>query len=159
LVKSVGADEVFDYNSPTCAADIKKLTRNCLKYVVDPFSEVKTMSLCFDAMGRAGGKYTALEKFQESICNKRTVKRELVMGASIIGFGIRLGGEYAKPESPELRAWGIEFYKSVQGLIDGKKLKSHPVRVLPGKFDAILEGLEMLKGREVSAQKLVVKFT
>jgi len=27
-VKSLGADKVFDYNSPTCAADIRKYTDN-----------------------------------------------------------------------------------------------------------------------------------
>lgn len=116
------------------------------------------MSLCFDTIGRAGGRYTALERFQEDICNKKTVKRELVMGASIIGFGIDFGGSYAKPESPEMRAWGVEWYKSVQRLVDDKKIKGHPIRVLPGTFDAILKGLDMLKRREVSAQKLVVKF-
>ncbi|KAK5996291.1 Enoyl reductase cheB [Cladobotryum mycophilum] len=158
LVKSYGADEVFDYKSPTCAADIKKLTRNCLKYVLDPFAEIKTMSLCFDAIGRAGGRYTALERFQEDVCNKKTVKRELVMGASIIGFGIDIGGPYAKPESPEMRAWGVEWYQSVQRLFDARKIKGHPIHILPGKFEAVLEGLEMLKRREVSAQKLVVKF-
>lgn len=30
LVKAYGADVVFDYNSPTCAADIRKLTDNIL---------------------------------------------------------------------------------------------------------------------------------
>ncbi|KAI1193518.1 GroES-like protein [Nemania serpens] len=158
LVKSRGADVVFDYKSSTCAADIKKETRNCLKYVIDPFSEIKTMSLCHDAMGRTGGRYTALEKFQEDILQKKTVKRELVMGATIIGFGIELGGNYSKPSSPEMRAWGIEWYKSVQRLIDGKKLQGHPAQIIPGTFDGILEGLDMLKRREVSAHKLIVKF-
>ncbi|KAL7928325.1 GroES-like protein [Trichoderma chlorosporum] len=158
LVKSYGADEALDYKSPTCAADIKKLTRNCLKYAVDPFGEVRTMSLCFDALGRAGGRYTSLERFQEDICNKKSVKRELVMGASIIGFGIDIGGPYAKPESAEMRAWGVEWYQSIQRLVDAKKIKPHPIRVIPGSLNEVLKGLEILKRREISAQKLVVKF-
>jgi len=165
-VKSYGADHAFDYKSPTWPADVKKATRNCLKYVVDPFAEVRTMSASFEAIGRAGGRYTALERFQEDICNKKTVKRELVMGASILGFGIDLGKEspYAKPESAELKAWGKEWYRSVQRLVDEKRLRGGPVRVLNDEmqeepFELILKGLEMLKRKGVFGEKLVVRFS
>lgn len=157
LVKSYGADHVFDYHSPECAADIKKLTRNGLKYIIDPFAEVRTMSLCMDAMGRAGGRYCALEAFQEELHRKNSVRRELAMGASIHGFGIRLGGGYSKPPSAEMTAWAADWFKSVQRLIDDGKLTPHPVRVLAGGFDAILQGLDILKRKEVSAEKIVVK--
>ncbi|KAH6650453.1 chaperonin 10-like protein [Chaetomium tenue] len=156
LVKSYGADEVFDYKSPTCAPDIRKATRNCLKYAVDPFGEVKTMAICTEAIGRAGGRYSALEKFQEDVCDRKTVKRELTMGAIIIGHGLDLGGRYTRPHSPEMRAWGIEWYKSIQRLVDARKFKPHPIRVLKGGFEDMLEGLAMLKRREISAEKLVV---
>jgi hypothetical protein len=44
----------------------------------------------------------------------------------------------------------------VQHLIDDGKLRPSPVRLLPGRFEGILEGLEMLKEGTVSGQKLVV---
>lgn len=158
LVKSYGADAIFDYHSPTCAAEIKKLTRNNLRYVVDPFSQVRTMSLCDDSMGRAGGKYVALEMYQEPSSEKaKLIKRELIMGQMITGGAIRLGEPYGKPEDVELGKWGIECYKSIQRLIDSGKLRPHPLRCLDGGLEAVLEGLEMLKKKEVSAEKLVVR--
>lgn len=56
----------------------------------------------------------------------------------------------------EKRKFGIEFYRQVQTLFDGNRLKPHPIRVLPGAWRGILEGIELLRTRAVSAQKLVV---
>ena len=160
LVKSYGADAVVDYKSPTCAQDIKKLTRNSLKYIIDPFAELKTVVLCNAAMGRTGGRYTALELFHGDLPQVKTIKTDLVMGQTILGAGVdpgEEGSDYAKGADPELRQWGIGFYQSVQRLVDEKKLRGHPLRVLEGRFEGILKGLEMLRRREVSAQKLVVR--
>ncbi|EHA55861.1 hypothetical protein MGG_08391 [Pyricularia oryzae 70-15] len=158
LVKSYGADAVFDYRSPTCAADIKKLTRNSLKYVVDPFSDLRTMALADEAMGRSGGKYVALESYQDTHDKKsKLIERELIMGQMILGRAIKLPGDYGKPENPEMGRWGVECYKSVQRLVDDRKLRPHPLRILDGGLEAILDGLEMLKRREVAAEKIVVR--
>ncbi|KAI6355344.1 DNA-binding transcription factor rap1 [Pyricularia grisea] len=158
LVKSYGADAVFDYRSPTCAADIKKLTRNSLKYVVDPFSDLRTMALADEAMGRTGGKYVALESYQDTQEKKsKLIERELIMGQMILGRAIRLPGDYGKPENPEVGLWGIQCYKSVQRLVDDRKLRPHPLRILDGGLEAVLDGLEMLKRKEVAAEKIVVR--
>ena len=155
-MKSYGADAAFDHSSPTCAQDIKKFTGNNLRFILDPYSEIKTTQMCFEAMGRAGGRYTGLEMYQEEMFKKKTVRMDLVMGAAIHGKGLALAEGYEKPPDLELRAWGIEWYKSVQKLIDEHKLRPHPIRVLEGGFDAIAGGLSMLKAKEVSGMKLVV---
>lgn len=82
------------------------------------------------------------------------------MGPTILGAGVDAGegsSDYAKGADPELRRWGIDFYQSIQKLIQKQKLRPHPVRVLEGGFEAILHGLELLKRGEVSGQKLVVR--
>ena len=160
LVKSYGADAAFDYKSPTCAQDIKKLTRNSLKYAIDPFAELKTITICNESIGRVGGRYTALELFHGGPPRVKTIKTDLVMGPSILGAGVgagEKGSDYAKGADPELRQWGISFYQSIQRLVDEKMLRAHPVRVLEGRFEGILQGQNMLKRREVSGQKLVVR--
>ena len=151
---------MFDYKSPTCAQDIKKLTRNSLKYAIDPFAELKTITICNESIGRVGGRYTALELFHGDPPRVKTIKTDLVMGPTILGAGVDAGEEssdYAKGADPELRQWGIGFYQSIQRLVDGKMLRAHPVRVLEGRFEGILRGLNMLERREVSGQKLVVR--
>jgi NADPH:quinone reductase-like Zn-dependent oxidoreductase len=157
LVKSYGADAVFDYNSPTLVEDIKALTRNCLKYTLDPFGEIKTLMVCHEAMGRTGGRYTALESFQKGLIEKKTIKRDLVMGATIHGKGVQVEGEYGKPPSEEERAKGIEVYQSVQRLVDARRLRVHPLRVLNAGFEGIMEGLKMLDQKIIHGEKVVVK--
>lgn len=56
LVRSYGADECFDYSSPTCGADISAFTSNALDYALDCITEESTMKICYQALGRCGGK-------------------------------------------------------------------------------------------------------
>ncbi|PGH16797.1 hypothetical protein AJ80_05112 [Polytolypa hystricis UAMH7299] len=156
LVKQYGADVVFDYHSPTCAADIKKYTKNALKYVIDPFGEVNTLTLCYKAIGRAGGIYCALEQYQESLCTRRTVKHHFIMGPSVSGRGVVLPEPYGVAPDPELHEWSKEFYRVVQVLVDDGSLKSLPIQRLPGRFEGILKGLDILKNKQVSGAKLIV---
>ena len=58
LVRSYGADTCFDYRSPTCGADIRAFTNNSLEYALDCITEESTMKICYQALGRCGGKCT-----------------------------------------------------------------------------------------------------
>jgi hypothetical protein len=44
----------------------------------------------------------------------------------------------------------------MQELVDEGKITPHPIRLVPGKFEGILNGLEMLKRKEILAEKIVV---
>ena len=56
LVRSYGADVCFDYNSPTCGADIRAYCNNALDYALDCITEESTLKICYQAIGRLGGK-------------------------------------------------------------------------------------------------------
>ncbi|KAJ5902806.1 hypothetical protein N7495_003334 [Penicillium taxi] len=157
LVRSYGADLVFDYKSPTCAKDIRAATKNGLRYALDPFSETKTLAICHEAIGRTGGRYCALEQYQEALCSRKTIKHELVMGGSISGKGVELPEPYGIPPQPEIGVWVRPWYRAIQVLVDTGKLKPCPVEILPGQFDGILNGLDLLRAGKVSGKKLVVK--
>ncbi|KAF5855191.1 hypothetical protein ETB97_009745 [Aspergillus alliaceus] len=60
LVKSLGADAVYDYNDPNTAAEIRKATANKLKYVLDTISLESSAKFCDEALSTKGGEYTAL---------------------------------------------------------------------------------------------------
>lgn len=157
LVRQYGADAVFDYRSPTCAADIRAFTKNKLKRVIDPFGEAATTGLCYETIGRSGGTYCSLEQYRESLCKRRAVRHHLVMGPSIIGRGVLLPEPYGVPPDPELHEWSKGFYRSLQKLVDQGKLKPLPAQALqPPGFDTILDGLELLKAKKVSGKKLIV---
>jgi NADPH:quinone reductase-like Zn-dependent oxidoreductase len=58
LVRSYGADDIFDYHEATCGEDIRALTKNALEYALDCITEENTMKICYQALGRCGGKCT-----------------------------------------------------------------------------------------------------
>lgn len=56
LVKSYGADVCFDYNSPTCGPDIRAFTHDALDYALDCITVDSSLKICYQALGRLGGK-------------------------------------------------------------------------------------------------------
>ncbi|KAH8590068.1 chaperonin 10-like protein [Bisporella sp. PMI_857] len=154
---SFGEVKMFDYHSPTCAKDICAYTKNSLEYIIDPMAEAQTTQLCYAAMGRAGGKYCTLEAYNEELCTRKVVKPQLVMGMSIFGKKVALNYGYERDADAESRMFGIAWCKEVQELLDSRKLKTHPVQALTSRYQGILKGLNMLKQKQISGQKLVVQ--
>ena len=56
MVKGYGAAVCFDYNDPQCGQEIRKATGNALEYALDCITEESTMKICYEALGRCGGK-------------------------------------------------------------------------------------------------------
>ncbi|WQF88053.1 Putative GroES-like superfamily, alcohol dehydrogenase-like, NAD(P)-binding domain superfamily [Colletotrichum destructivum] len=157
LVKSYGADVVFDYKSKTCVQDIKDYTRHSLKFALDCISEVDTMAFCYACLGRTGGKYTRLEPFPDVLhTRKHTVTPDWVLGPSMHGKPISWPPPFGRDADVEVREFAVKWFATVQRLLDGGKLRPHPVRVIEG-FPAILEGLQTLKRNALSGEKLVVQ--
>ncbi|RBR23812.1 uncharacterized protein FIESC28_03428 [Fusarium coffeatum] len=73
LVKSYGASAIFDYNDPDCISDIKKHTKNNIRYALNCIFTTQNMQFCYQAIGRPGGKYTALEPYSEAIAGTRKI--------------------------------------------------------------------------------------
>ncbi|EAS31152.1 zinc binding enoyl reductase [Coccidioides immitis RS] len=157
LVESYGAEKAFDYNSPTCADDIRMYTKNSLRYVLDIITEAKSIKLCYAAIGRTGGQYVGFELIpDELIANMRkAVKADWVLGIRMTGLEIALPGGYGSPPDPELRAWGSDLAKRMETLIHAGKIKPHPPKINPGGLDTIIAGIEKMQRREVSGEKMV----
>ncbi|KAF5004820.1 hypothetical protein FDECE_8697 [Fusarium decemcellulare] len=155
LVKSFGAEAVFDYRLDTCTDDIRKHTRNSLKYVLDCISEPETMQFCYKCIGRTGGKYTALEPFPQFLHTRPTVKPNWVLGPTLLGKRIGWGPPFERDGDPDVREFGIKWFATAQRLLDEGKLRTHPVKLMEGGFGGVLDGLEILRKKQVSGQKLV----
>lgn len=108
LVESYGAEKAFDYNSPTCAEDIRSYTKNTLQYAMDIIAEVKTTRLCYAAIGRAGGRYVDFELIPDELVKdmRKTVKSDWVLNITMSGSEIAIGGGYGSEANPELRKFG-----------------------------------------------------
>lgn len=115
------------------------------------------MQLCYSAIGRAGGKYTALELPPTLPGLRKTIKSDWVMGISVFGKDIDLGNGYYQPANMEHFEFGLGWVKVVQGLVDRGEIRSNPTKTLPGGFEGIMKGLDMLRRKVVSGEKLVVR--
>lgn len=155
FVKSYGAEEAFDYKSPTVGQDIRTYTKNTLGYCFDTITQDSTVKICFQAIGRAGGKYTALDPYNEKSATRKIVKADWVLATDVAARGCSWPAPYGREGKPEIRKAATESFKSLQKLFDEGKLRSHPPRVNSGGFEALIEGVGMVRRGEVSGEKLV----
>jgi hypothetical protein len=116
------------------------------------------MQFCYAAIGRAGGRYTTLEPYPEQLHTRKRVKPDWILGPALLGKHINWKAPYTIEAKPELRVFGREWFLCAQRLLDSGDLQPHPARVgeMAG-FEAILEGLQTLKERAISVEKLVYR--
>lgn len=154
LVKKYGADAVFDYRSPTVAADIVAEYPG-ISSAVDCFSEGVSTGICAKVIQNAGGKVITLLPRGKS--QTPGVEYEGIMLYTVYGHAFQwlppVGPKFeASSEDRELFA---RFCASLPQLVN--TLKPIPVSVKSGGFDDILAGLDELRAGQVSGNKLVVK--
>jgi NADPH:quinone reductase-like Zn-dependent oxidoreductase len=151
LVISRGADEVFDYNDPACAAKIRALTENNLKYAWDTVGE--SPNICAEALSS-----------DSTICHYGTIlynkfpREELKYTATEM---YTMFGEYYYkygqdfPVITEDFEFAKRWMNLTEQLVAERKIKPHPKRVESGGLDGILKGLQDLGEERVSGEKLV----
>ena len=150
----------FDYHSEQCAEQIKTYTKNSLSLVLDCIGTVDSATLCYAAIGRAGGRYVALEKLPNGATNaRRAVRASWVMGPLMFGRRIDMG-EYSFDPDDAAREFGRQWYALVEELLEQGKLQCHPARILGGQqqswASAVQDGLHALREGKISGEKLVV---
>lgn len=155
LVEAYGAAMCFDYHSPTCAEEIKTYTKGKLNLVLDIITDGLSQQICYGAFGRLGGRYCCLELPSEALHTRKTIKKEMIVGLAASGKRIALADGYEREANPCLRGYAADFFRIIQQQLDQGRFKAHPPRVLTGDFNAILEGLVILKDKGTSCEKLV----
>ncbi|KAH8158115.1 hypothetical protein CIB48_g10123 [Xylaria polymorpha] len=161
LLKAVGADHVFDYKSPTVAADIKALTENKLKYAWDCTGFGAAISAAALSDNEEAGK----PKYASIIPVKREVFDEInpvvdgphfTLGYDAIGDEFpRFGTQYI-PDPEEVRFAGA-FWNITQELLESGRLTPLKPEVNRGGsgLQGAIHGLDELRNDRVSGTKLV----
>ncbi|KAI1493692.1 putative alcohol dehydrogenase [Biscogniauxia mediterranea] len=157
LVKSYGADACFDYNMPTCGADIRAATGNALDYALDCITEESTMRTCYQAIGRCGGKYVGLEPFPERIATRRVVRPDWILSSWMRGLPCSWPEPFATEGMPAARAFATEFFPIIHAMFSAGELKEHPTRIEPDGFEGLLSGISLMRKGNISGQKLVYR--
>jgi len=151
LVRSLGADSVFDYKDPRSATEIRKQTDNNLKLVLDCISLEPSIEFCDNAISTEGGEYSALlmVKLERANVNCRSTLAYTVAGEAF------QFGDISFPAKPEDFHHATKFISIAQPLLEQGKVKVHRPKVGKNGLQGVLEGLELLKADKVSGEKLV----
>ena len=153
LVKSYGADAVFDYSdADDCAAKIREYTEDGLKYAFDCISEGSSIAVCANAISSKGGHYSALLSVSDFPRDDVTSKSTLAYTA--MGKAIRLRGNDI-PAIPENEQFASKFWTLTEKLLKDGKFKTQPVKVGSGGLQGVFDGLDLLRKGKVSGEKLV----
>ncbi|KAL8703230.1 MAG: hypothetical protein Q9201_003588 [Fulgogasparrea decipioides] len=157
LVYRFGAEKVFNYGSADCAAEIRAYTQNELVYALDCVNQAETTQLCYDSIGRAGGRYVSLEPFREHVVQSRslTVVPSWVMVLTVFGRKVALEGEYGREARPQDREFCGQAFAAVQALLDRGLIDTHPVKEMPGGWEGVMKGVDIIRNQAMSGQKLV----
>lgn len=151
LVKSLGADEVFDYKDPNSAAAIRAASGDKLKLVLDTISLESSAEYCDAAMSSTGGDYTALLAVG---VKRENVNNHMTLGYTAVGEAFDKFGRFW-PAQPENKEFAIGWWKIAEPLLADSKIKVHTPKVNPGGLRGVIEGLQLLKNDKVSGEKLV----
>jgi NADPH:quinone reductase-like Zn-dependent oxidoreductase len=157
-VKSLGADVVFDYNSPTCAKDIRECTKDKLAHVFDCISEGESTRISIESMGSAGGCYSTLLRIPNDKVHaiNDKVKNNLTLAYSVVGEAFKFGPNDV-PAKPEDFEFAKVFWELAGNILKEGKVKVHRISVNEGGkgLEGVLKGLDLMRQGKVSGRKLV----
>ncbi|KAF7548815.1 hypothetical protein G7Z17_g6813 [Cylindrodendrum hubeiense] len=156
LARSFGADVVFDYTSPTAVEDIRAHTRNSLRLAIDCITTPDSTRLCYAALGRAGGRYVALDPYSDAVVATRAIVRpSWVFGLELLGDEIAWPAPHnRKPNHIAENFLGV-WSRTMQGLVNRKLIHFHPQIVRDSGLAGALEGLDDIRSKKISGQKLI----
>lgn len=152
LVKQYGADDVFDYRSPTAVDDIVRAYPN-LDRAMDCFSEGGSTEFCVNAVRKNRGRVVTL--LDTGKTSMQDVKIDFFLAYSIFNEEFQwlppVGSKFPKvpADNEALR----RFYSAMPDL--SKRLKAPPLKKIDGGLENLRSGLDMLRQGQVSGTKLV----
>lgn len=163
LLRSLGADAVFDYRSPNCGADIRKYTQNKLRHAWDCIGGGE--KLCAEALSDSEpGMYgTIVAPSSMETCKELLVATNPLVSGPYwtlayrgLGEPFELAGEYFPPDDEELEFAGM-FYELTRDLLEKGIVK--PVDPVVNKagsgLEGVMKGMDEMRAGRVSATKLV----
>lgn len=148
LLRSLGADHVFDYKDPDVGTKIHTATNDKLNLVMDCISLESSFNICAAAIGSRGGHLSAL-------LSVRNFPRPDVYANFTLGY-TALGEKYSDmfPAHQIDYEFGCRFWKLTEQLVSSGQIKPHPKEVRKG-LEGIPQGLKDLESGKVSGVKLV----
>lgn len=139
-MKSRGADAVFDYHDPDCAAKIREYSNNSLRYIFDTISTKDSFPICAAAFPAESTEELQLVALLPLDGWTRTdVTTTVVLAYTSIGEAFSKFGMDVPP-IPEHYEWASRFWKIHAKFLAEGKIKPHPVAKREGGLAAVPNG-------------------
>ena len=140
LVKSRGADVIFDYHEPDCAEKIRAHTNNSLRHVLDCISQESSYKICASALSSDSSQ----QLHCVTLLPADTWPRTDVTPQPIFAY-TSFGEEFFKFDKifPALKDhfdMGVMFWKLNAKLLAEGKIKTHPKTVRGDGLQGISNG-------------------
>ncbi|RYO88681.1 hypothetical protein DL762_003607 [Monosporascus cannonballus] len=156
MVKTLGAQEAFDYHSPSCGDDIRRYTAETLAYALDCITDLSSMRACYSAIGLGGGKYMGLNPIPLRAHTRRDIRPDYILVYTMFGKEVRWPRPFARPARPKDRAFAESWFKGTQTLVDTPgEIRPHPLDQGSDSFHGIIKGLDRMRKGDISGVKLV----
>lgn len=154
LVKEYGADDVFDYRSPTAVEEIIRAYPT-LDRAMDCFSDGGSTAFCADVVRKNRGWVVTLLDPGKTDFNG--VKVDFLLSYTALGAEFQwlppIGPKFGKvPSDAEALR---RFYASLQGM--SKIVRAPPLQTIDGGLENLSKGLDLLRRGKVSGTKLVAR--
>ncbi|KAB8210546.1 chaperonin 10-like protein [Aspergillus parasiticus] len=154
LVRSRGAEAVFDYNDPSCGEQIHRYTKGELQLVWDTIGSDQGVQACMAALStKPGCRYG-------TILLNDIPRQDVACTWSIMmtfrGEPFDLYGKHF-PASAEDFEFAKMFTQLTETLLAENKLKPHPIRICEGGLQGVLDGVGLVQQGNVSGVKLVYR--
>ncbi|KAK3306440.1 chaperonin 10-like protein [Chaetomium strumarium] len=159
-VKSLGADGVFDYRSPTVVDDIRAWSNDAdaLTLAWDCVATDDAPRICAAALSKTReGHYRSLLNLADEVTKAVNEKVDSGFTLAYTMFGEPLDKGSPMPAIPEDFEHGVKFWELARELLAAGKIKPARADVNRGGngLDGVLVGLKELKDGKVSGAKLV----
>ncbi|KAH9941947.1 GroES-like protein [Amylocystis lapponica] len=154
LVKSFGADAVFDYKDPDVVEKIKSVTGDSIRSVFDTISDATTQGISVRAVAPGGGKVVIVLGPEANPRTDVQVIPTLIYTSLGRTFNF---GPTKFAASPEDKAHMAAFLVKVPQLISEGKIIPNKVKVWDGGLSAVKDGLQYMREGKVSAEKIVYR--
>jgi len=156
-LKSLGADECFDYKDADVGSKVKEWAgKTPIKDCLDCISEkgsTKGAASCMES----GTIITLLpvDAEKEGIKN---VKVEGILVYTTGGYSFEFFGQQI-PAQPDHKAFRSSFAKKyISDLVASGNLRANPLKKLEGGMESIIEGMKYMEEGKAKRQKLVYSF-
>jgi hypothetical protein len=154
LVKSLGPDAVFDYRDPECAQKILDYAESHFTTFWNTVATDESVKICTD-FGSDGVRYNVLLPVQLS---RSDVRSGFSNATTSIGGVFEYGPQHMTIRvMPEEFDFVVRWTGAVEKLWAEAKMRSPAVQVEGNRLDGLLDGLQMLRERKISARKLVYR--